>query len=141
MKFQKTRDVKEPIIATKSSAGYDLHLPNDHERIVLHPKQTFKVMTGLKVEIPVGFAGFLLPRSSSGCSGLQLQNTCGVIDSDFRDEIQARIRNWSETEDMVINPGERFVQLVVVPIHNSGVEIVDELSTTERTGGFGSTGK
>ena len=127
-------------MSDEGAAGYDIHLPNDHDRVVIHPKQTYKIMTGLKVDIPKGYAGLLLPRSSTGCAGLALQNTAGLIDSDFKMEIQARIRNWSETEDLVINPGERFVQLVVVPVLTDGVEIVDEVEQNGR-GGFGSSGK
>lgn len=140
MQFEKTRNVKDPILSTAGSAGYDLHLPCDHDTIVIHPKQTYKIMTGLKVDIPKFCTGFLLPRSSTGCSGLILQNSIGVIDSDFKMEVQARIRNWHETEDLVIKPGERFVQLVVVPVITSDVEIVDSIEQNGR-GGFGSSGK
>lgn len=140
MKFEKTRDVKDPLLGSAGAAGYDLHLPNDHERVVLHPKQSAKIMTGLKVDIPFGFVGLLLPRSSTGCAGLALQNTTGVIDSDYKMEVQVRARNWSETEDLVINQGERFVQLVVVPHLATPVEIVDGVEQNGR-GGFGSSGK
>lgn len=140
MKFKKHRDVNDPVLATEGSAGYDLFLPNDHEEIVLHPKQTYKILLGIAVEIPKFHVGLLLPRSSTGCSGLSLQNTCGVIDSDFRDPMQIRARNWHETQDVVIKPGERFAQLVVVPYLNTKVEIVDNLSETDRLGGFGSSG-
>ena len=142
MKFKKVRDVETPLLASEGAAGYDLFLPNDAEKVVVHPKQSYTIFTGIQVEIPKFHVGFLLPRSSTGCKGMVLQNTLGVIDSDFRNELQARIRCWSETEDLVINPGERFAQLVVVPCLTTSVELVEELSSTERgEGGFGSTGK
>lgn len=140
MRFEKTRNVKDPILSTDGSAGYDLHLPEDHDIIVVHPKQTYKIMTGLKVDIPKFYAGFLLPRSSTGCNGLMLQNSIGLIDSNFKMEVQARIRNWNETEDLIIKPGERFAQLVVVPVITTPVEIVDSIEQNGR-GGFGSSGK
>lgn len=139
MRFEKTRDVKSPILATEGAAGYDLYLPDGYKQIVVHPKQTYKIMTGLKVDIPKFYVGFLLPRSSTGCNGLALQNTVGVIDSDFKMEMQARIRNWSETEDLIINSGERFAQLVVVPCVATPVEIAEIISNGRD--GFGSSGK
>lgn len=141
MKFKKHCDVNDPILATEGAAGYDLFLPNDHPTVVLRPKQTTKIMLGLSMQIPKGYVGFLLPRSSTGCSGLALQNTCGVIDSDFTQEAQARIRDWHEANEITIKPGEKFVQLVVVPCLTTPVEIVDSIEETGRTGGFGSTGK
>ncbi len=140
MKFKKHCEVKDPVLATDGSAGYDLHLPYN-QSVCIHPKQTHKIMLGISMEIPKGYVGLLLPRSSTGCSGLALQNTCGIIDSDFRHEAQARVRGWHPTNDIVIKPGDRFVQLVVVPCLTTPVEIVDELSSTDRTGGFGSTNK
>lgn len=141
MKFKKHRDVNDPVLATDGSAGYDLFLPNDYEVVTVRSQQTEKIMLGISMEIPKGYVGLLLPRSSTGCSGLALQNTCGVIDSDFRNEAQARVRGWHPTNDIVIKPGERFVQLVVVSCLTTPVEIVDELTSTDRTGGFGSTNK
>lgn len=141
MNFKKLRDVKTPLLATDGSAGYDLYLPEDSYPLVIHPKQTYKIMTGVAVAIPKFNVGFLLPRSSTGCAGMTLQNSIGVIDSDYKQEIQARIRNWSETEDLVINPGERFAQLVVTNCITTEVQVVDEFNSAGRVGGFGSSGK
>ncbi len=72
-----------------------------------------------------------------------LKNSVGVIDSDYRGEVIAQVVNNSE-ENIVLNDGERFSQIVVVPclLLKDNIEIVDELEETERgEGGFGSTGK
>lgn len=141
MKFQLVKDVTAPSLATEGAAGYDLYLPKCSSKVVVHPKQTETIYTGVKVQIPKFHVGFLLPRSSTGCKGLSLQNSMGVIDSDFTGEVQVRCRNWNELDDLVINPDERFAQLVVVPCLNTPVEIVEELSETSRgSGGFGSSG-
>ena len=105
--------------------------------------QQVQIDTGVIAEIPEGYVGLLIPRSSLGAKGLRLVNTIGVIDSDYRGEIMAIVENTSDVP-FTIDRGERFVQLVVVPCPYMKVEEVElgNLSETERgDGGFGSTGK
>ncbi|HKM19837.1 MAG TPA: dUTP diphosphatase [Candidatus Dojkabacteria bacterium] len=139
----KVDDVKYiPEIKTEFSAGADLKVKADKE-IVVKPKESAEVHTGVYLEIPQGYVGLLFVRSSFGKKGLMLKNSVGVIDSDYRGEVIAQVINNSK-EDIVLVDGERFVQIVVVPCLSlkDNIEIVDELEDTERgTGGFGSTGK
>ena len=139
----KVDDVKYiPEIKTEFSAGADLKVKADKE-IVVKPRESIEVHTGVYLEIPQGYVGLLFVRSSFGKKGLMLKNSVGVIDSDYRGEVIAQVINNSK-EDIVLVDGERFVQIVVVPCLSlkDNIEIVDELEDTERgTGGFGSTGK
>lgn len=95
--------------------------------------------TGLAVEIPDGFAGFLLPRSSLSDYDLVLSNHVGLIDSGYRGEIKARFKRLGER---IYMPGDRIVQLVILPYPKVELEEVNELSETERgASGYGSSGK
>lgn len=93
------------------------------------------------VEIPEGYVGLLFAIGSLGYKyGCTLTNSVGVIDSDYRGEIMARITNISQ-ESHTIKAGERCVQLVIVPVPDTEY-IEEELNVTERgTNGFGSTGR
>ena len=139
----KVDDVKYiPEVKTEFSAGADLKVKIGGE-IVVKPRESIEVHTGVYLEIPQGYVGLLFVRSSFGKKGLMLKNSVGVIDSDYRGEVIAQVINNSK-EDIVLVDGERFVQIVVVPCLSlkDNIEIVDELEDTERgTGGFGSTGK
>tara|TARA_B100001059_G_scaffold66852_2_gene63508 strand:+ start:6238 stop:6657 length:420 start_codon:yes stop_codon:yes gene_type:complete len=121
--------------ATSGAAGFDL--PTLSYSLV-----TNTLRTGTHFEIPEGHVGFLLPRSSSGIGlGLELKNTVGVIDSDYRGEIKAVIR---PVLSQPFKKGDYNLQLVVVPVPSLTLQQVpslDLLSSTARgKGGFGSTG-
>ena len=97
--------------------------------------------TGVAVEIPEGWVGIVVPRSSLGKRRLMIANTVGVIDSDYRGTIKMNLLNMSN-ETQPIDNFERLCQLVVVPHYNpNDIEIVDSLTDTDRgEGGFGSSG-
>ena len=127
------QDLK-PYKGSEQAAALDLRIDRD---IVLYPGQVEKVGTGVKVELPENAALFLLPRSSSKVT---LTNTVGLIDSDYRGEIMANIKNTTN-EPIIFNKGDRFIQAVVVPILPTNWILVQELTPTSRgDGGFGSTG-
>lgn len=113
----------------------------DQEVVHIAPGATYPVHTGIKVAIPEGYVGFLIPRSSLGVKrGLVLANGVGVIDSDYRGEVIAVLHNTTN-EVRAIEPRERVAQLVVVPCW-MGQLTEGELDTTVRgVGGFGSTGR
>ena len=97
---------------------------------------------GFAAAVPPGHVALLLPRSSSGAKfGLELNNTCGVIDSDYRGEWKAKLRTkdgsiYSWAKD------ERVLQFLVVPVPVIVLEEVSTLDETVRgTGGFGSSGQ
>ena len=83
----------------------------------------------------------IVPRSSTGTKkGLMLQNTVGVLDSDYRGECFLFFRNMKDTP-VEIEDGERIAQVIVIPYPTLEYEEVAELQDTERgAGGFGSTG-
>ncbi len=133
--------IKLPKRATKGSAGYDFYLPFD---IVLKPGETVKIPTGIRVWMEPNYVLKLYPRSGLGFKfRLQLNNTVGIIDSDYYNSdneghIFAKLTNDSnENKTVVLKQGEGFMQGIFVEY---GITLDDE--TTEiRNGGFGSTTK
>lgn len=127
-----------PIKAHNIDAGFDLKARKETS---VFPQDTEFIPTGVCVEIPVGMVGLLFPRSSISKTPLRMANSVGVIDSGFTGEIKVPLYNTSDVEIMDIDKYERIAQLVIVPLADVSLEIVDELDDTERgEGGFGSTG-
>ena len=134
-------DIKLPKRATVGSAGYDFYAPFD---ITLAPGETIKIPTGIRVQMEVNYVLKLYPRSGLGFKyRLQLNNTVGIIDSDYyysdnEGHIFAKITNDSnEGKTVAINKGEGFMQGIFIEY---GITVDDD--TTEiRNGGFGSTTK
>jgi dUTP pyrophosphatase len=120
-----------------TDAGWDLKC---RESFTISPNQVRPVPLGISIEIPVGHVGLLFPRSGlSSKKGMMLANTVGVIDSDYRGEVIAMVRNMAP-RIFRLGQYERLCQLVIVPIALEKLEIVSKLSDTERgEGGFGST--
>lgn len=129
-----------PTYGSEFSAGADLYAIAD-ENIVVNPGETVIIHTGLAMEIPVGYGGFIYARSGLATKkGLAPANKVGVIDSDYRGEIMVSLHNHSDMPAIIEN-GERIAQLVIAPFLKVEFEEVDELSDTMRgSGGFGSTG-
>lgn len=144
-----------PFYAKQGDAGMDLTAVTksyDNQGNVVYG-------TGLAFQIPSGYVGLLFPRSSNANKSLILSNSVGVLDSGYRGEVSfkfKRIKNKSSTENKYnehtyeyqsdleeeYNVGDRIGQIVIVKIPQISIEVVDELSETERgTGGYGSTGK
>lgn len=99
-----------------------------------------RVHSGIAVEIPKGYAGFLFPRSGVYKTWSYLTNCVGVIDSDYRGEVCAIFSTF--TGKKFYQVGERFAQLVILPVPEVEYIEAEELSSTERgAGGYGSTGK
>ena len=126
-----------PLRAHTGDAGLDLR---SRKTVIIRPGEIVAVMTGIKAEIPLGYVGLLFARSSFAARGLSLVNGVGVIDSGYRGEIKALMINQG-ARAVGIEAGDRAVQLVLVPIAIPDIEVVPELSDSDRgTGGFGSTG-
>lgn len=134
-------DNKLPQYGSEYAAGLDLYCSNDQD-IEIRPKETKKIPTGLKIEIPEGHFAAIYPRSSTGTKRkLMLANTVGIIDSDYRGEIMLFFYNYGE-ESQIIKKNERLAQLIIQKYEKVNVIKVDSLSETYRgEGGFGSTGK
>ena len=131
--------------ATPGSAGIDLHACID-EPISLIPGETKIISAGIKLAIPSGWAGIIVPRSGVGIKGLILSNTVGIIDSDYRGIINICLwnrKNLPFGERIKIKPLDRIAQLLVIPHYSHSCISVstDELDKTKRNeDGFGSTG-
>lgn len=130
-----------PEAQTSGSAGADLHACIN-EPIVIHPNMTAKIPTGIAMEIPCGYGGFVFARSGLATKqGVAPANKVGVIDSDYRGEIMVALHNHSN-ETCKIEPNQRIAQIVIMPIMTPIFNEVDNLDSTDRAdGGFGSTGK
>ena len=129
-----------PTYGSPYSAGADLYALTDTE-IVFAPHETKLVRTGLAMEIPEGYAGFIYARSGLASKrGLAPANKVGVIDADYRGEIGVILINLSQ-DSFVINDGERIAQLVIAAYEQAEFEAVESLDQTERgEGGFGHSG-
>lgn len=133
--------VQLPVRATAGSAGYDFFSPTD---ISLKPGETVKIPTGIRVQMEQDWVLKCYPRSGLGFKyRLQLNNTVGIIDSDYyysdnEGHIFSKITNDSnENKTVTIKAGEGFMQGIFVEY---GVTVDDNVSEI-RNGGFGSTTK
>jgi dUTP pyrophosphatase len=131
-----------PGYATPGSAGMDLRACLD-EPLILKPGQTELIPSGIALHISdPGLAATILPRSGLGHKhGIVLGNLVGLIDSDYQGQIF--ISCWNRGDQaFTIEPGERIAQLVILPVVQATLNIVNEFDKSERgEGGFGHTGK
>ena len=135
-------DIPFPSRGTPGSAGLDLMACLD-EPVSIAPRQLVRIPTGFAIALPgPEHVALVFARSGLGIKhGISLSNGVGVIDSDYRGEIQVGLTNLSDTP-YTVQPGDRIAQLVVMPVAVPELEIVTELEDTDRgTGGFGSTGR
>lgn len=136
------REIPFPNYATSGSAGMDLRACIDSP-VTIAAGERGLIPTGLAIALP-GADWVALVYARSGLAikhGLAPANCVGVIDSDYRGEIVVGLLN-SSREPYTIEPGERVAQLVIMPVTQAQVQVVEELDGTERgTGGFGSTGR
>lgn len=125
-----------PEKAHEADAGFDLRTPG---KVIIPPKSARIIPTGVHIEIPFGYVGFLKSKS-----GLNVKNgiLCeGVIDSGYTGSIVAKLYNHSR-EEKVFEKGDKITQIVILPIPNVEMELVDKLEDTERgSEGFGSSGR
>ena len=130
---------KKPTKGSEFSAAFDIYMPEAGE---IKPGETVVVPLGFASSFSIGFVALLLPRSGTGFKyGLELNNTCGVIDSDFRGEWKASLKLKDPNASLKWEKGDRLLQFLLVPIPQIKIDITDTLEETKRgTGGFGSTG-
>ena len=131
-----------PAYATHGSAGLDLRACID-EPITLRPGDSVLIPTGLAIHLgDAGLAAIIIPRSGLGHKhGIVLGNLVGLIDSDYQGQLLVSCWNRGR-EPFVVNPLERIAQLVVIPVVQVALNIVDAFEESARgAGGFGSTGK
>lgn len=131
-----------PHYATPGSAGLDLRACID-SALTLKPGQAELIPSGIAIHLDdPGLAAIILPRSGLGHKhGIVLGNLVGLIDSDYQGQILVSVWNRGQ-KDFVLNPMERIAQLVVVPVVQVALNVVQEFDESHRgAGGFGSTGK
>lgn len=130
-----------PVKAHSTDAGFDLTCTNITTEVNECGQLILVYHTGLAVEIPEGYFGALVPRSSIAKKAVMLTNGLGVLDSGFRGEVVAKFRSTTDVVPSLYKIGERFAQLLILPCLDVTFEEALELSDSERgEGGFGSTG-
>ncbi|MBW2454666.1 MAG: dUTP diphosphatase [Deltaproteobacteria bacterium] len=142
VRFKRVGPVKvsEPSRQSEAAAGYDLCAAVQAPQ-TLEPGERRLVPTGLAVALPPGHEGQVRPRSGLALHhGVTLLNAPGTVDEDYRGEIGVLLINLG-SEDFVIEPDMRVAQLVISPVAETKIEMVEELDETDRgAGGYGSTG-
>ena len=131
-----------PQYSTAGAAGLDLRACID-KPLELAPGAADLVPSGIAIHLAdPGLAAVVVPRSGLGHKhGIVLGNLVGLIDSDYQGQVMVSLWNRSEAA-FTINPMDRIAQLVVVPVVQMKLNVVEEFSVSERgAGGFGSTGK
>ena len=131
-----------PAYATGGSAGLDLRACLE-EPLTLRPGDSVLVPTGIAIHLgDPELAAVLIPRSGLGHKhGIVLGNLVGLIDSDYQGQVFVSCWNRGR-EPFVVNPMERIAQMVVVPVVQVELNVVESFEESARgAGGFGSTGK
>lgn len=131
-----------PTRGSDGAAGLDLYACID-KPISIKPHGLYKIPTGVAIALPdKNTVGLIFARSGLGVNyGVSLPNAVGVVDSDYRGELIVGIGNTGE-KAYTLSPGERFAQLVVMPVYETVLEETDDLGDTSRgCGAFGSTGR
>ena len=130
-------DLPLPNYAKPGDAGADLIA---NEEVTLAPGGGRALIgTGIAVAIPLGYAGFVQPRSGLALRhGITCLNTPGLIDSGYRDELKVLLVNTDPSDPYEVHRGDRIAQLVIQKVEEVAWEESDELDDTERgLGGFG----
>lgn len=130
-----------PSYARAGDAGADLCAT--HDVLLAAGGGRALVGTGIAVAIPVGWAGFVQPRSGLALRhGVTCLNTPGLIDSGYRDELRVLLVNTDPEEPYQVRRGDRIAQLVVQQVARCDFVEADALDDSERgTGGFGHSGR
>lgn len=143
VKIKLTRGMEAPVYATPGSAAVDLRAAlDDGVEITLAPGARALIPTGLAVSPEsTGYVAIIAGRSGLGVkNGVSLSNGIGVIDSDYRGEIQVGLINHG-SEPFTVHRGDRIAQMFFLPVAHADLLVTDTLDETERgTGGFGHTG-
>ena len=135
------REIPAPFYPTPGAAAMDLHACLD-EPAVIPAGGRKTIPTGLAIALPsADYVALVYARSGLGIRhGIAPANCVGVIDSDYRGEIMVGLQNSGES-DYTVQPGDRIAQLMITPVIQAQLCMVDDLDETQRgAGGFGSTG-
>jgi dUTP pyrophosphatase len=140
-KIDPSLDNPLPSYATINSAGMDLTSASK-EDITITPMTTSAIPTNLIIEIPVGYEAQVRPRSGLALKhNIGIINSPGTIDADYRGEVKILLTNFG-SQPFVVKFGERIAQMIINKVEYVKIEVVEELTETDRgEGGFGHTGK
>jgi dUTP pyrophosphatase len=136
------REFPLPAYATEGSAGLDLRACLDAP-LLLAPGKAELLPTGIAIHLEdPGLAAVILPRSGLGHKhGIVLGNLVGLIDSDYQGQLMVSCWNRG-TEPFTVHPGDRIAQLVVVPVLQVELEMVEDFASSQRAAGaFGHSGR
>lgn len=137
----KIKKLNESAVIPKYAKDGDAGLDLTATAYKVNEKGQYIYTSDLALEIPDGYVGLLFPRSSICKKDLEMTNSVGVIDSNYRGPIKSVFNPTCEDPE-IYELGERFAQLIIIPYPKIEFEEVEELSETERgEGGYGSTGK
>lgn len=128
-----------PVYAHPGDAGADLV---SNEDVVLAPGERATVGTGLKIALPSGYVGYVVPRSGLAMKhGLTIVNSPGTVDAGYRGEVRVTLLNTDARDAYAIAVGDRIAQLIVMAVPTVRFIEVERLPGSDRgEGGFGSTG-
>jgi len=128
-----------PVYAHDGDAGADLH---SNESVTLLPGSRVTVGTGVRIALPEGFVGFVVPRSGLAHRyGVTVLNSPGTVDAGYRGEIKITMLNTDTVHPFGIKAGDRIAQLVVMPVTRAEfVPVVSLPESSRGDRGFGSTG-
>ncbi len=135
-------EIPVPSFATVGSAAMDLRACIDADMTIAAGQRAI-IPTGIAIALPSAeYVALICARSGLASKfGITMANGVGVIDSDYRGELKVALHNSSDT-DYTIHDGDRIAQLMVLPVVQPALQLVEELDETERgEGGFGSTGR
>lgn len=125
-----------PLKAHEEDAGFDIRTPIN---FFIKPRKSMSVDTGVHLEIPKGYVGML--KSKSGLNVKKCILSEGVVDAGYSGGIVAKLYNHSDVS-VFFDRGDKITQIVIMPIPEVTMRLVDEISSGERgENGFGSTGK
>lgn len=126
-----------PIYSTSEAAGADVYAT---EQVIIEPNTHALIKTGLGCSIPEGWELQVRPRSGLALkNSITVLNSPGTIDADYTGELGVILINHGNNP-FVVNIGDRIAQIVCQPVYQAHFEWVDETKSTDRLGGFGSTG-
>lgn len=137
---QKDSDIPLPKYHSELAAGMDV-CASVNEPVEIAPGEIVLLPSGFAVAIPPGFEIQVRPRSGLAVKhGITIINAPGTIDADYRGELKIGLINLGKNA-FTVNRGDRIAQLIVAPVFQADLQVVDSLdSTTRQDGGFGHTG-
>ena len=134
------RELPLPTYAHPGDAGLDLHAREG--ALVKAGGGRVVVPTGIALAIPVGYAGFVVPRSGNALKyGISVVNTPGIIDAAYRGELKVILLNTDPAADYEVHRGDRIAQLIIQKVEEVQWVEVDALDGEDRGGGFGHSGR